>query len=887
MSDEIQEARKREESFVSHVSGTPKKTKISGKNKKGKLKKRGPLFVILFLILLAGGLIFVSQTMMPFAIVNRFREEFNSIGISSTLRSDNILDLQLSSAGSALALSETQRSAFKESNIYPVDFTSGGTHATALVFEQSSGKFTAVVPKSLIESGNPSAINSAISGALGNAEISLVNNPISTADAMNLAVFKEKYASASKIWRGGSSGWYDSVTNLTEARLAISRTRYANWATVVLNSGTKEAWKKLASGNYKTNDSGVSSYGTIVDTDADGNEVSTTTSGTIDSTSLTTQTTMDGVRNVLNSKITSIAKVAATAGCAGVEIASAIHTVMSAQQSLQYLNLATGYFEAVQSVQAGTNDGGPMNEYNEALTRKDPETGKTAIESAGLSSLFSGTAISSDDESVKTTNFESLMSSLGTLTGNVSFTAKAFQACSYIRMGVAAANFATTILNFVPVLGQATSAIHIVAKVVGRLALGVTVGAIASFIIPKILAQVTKNVIMNVATEWTGMDLGNAMFSGGHKYLGGNFQTGGGSPASKESFLAYRRAQEAVLAEEAELDRKTRSPFDITSNNTFLGSLAYSLIPFATSSSLGSAVKTFGNLFSGSLTNLLPSASAIAETDLVQSIGNCPLLESIGLIGDAYCNPYYVTDVETMDLTPSEIEDKVAELDPSNFSGTDSNGKKIINPNSRLGKKILICDQRVASLGLADAEAANILVQNPSNLIANIPLVGDIAEITSAIQTADNMPWISGQACGNSADNPYLEEVMIYSRYTEDERLFESAGFGKSSVSVMLENYYAENPLDNSYEGILARYSGMTKDDVIATLDYIDALEYIATYEPETRKNFTKNDFAYVIMESCLVNRSCETQSPLPPTRIAILAPKVEFLTPAKPKEIS
>ncbi|MBQ7802699.1 hypothetical protein IJ380_02465 [Candidatus Saccharibacteria bacterium] len=885
MSDEIREARTREESFVSHVS-------IPKTEKKKSKKKRGPLFLVVILLALAAGLIFLSQTMMPFAIINRFREEFNSIGISSTLRADNLLDLQLSSAGSTFELSSTQRTAFKESNIYPVDFTADGRHGTALVFEATHGNFRAVVPNEIAENVSGETINSAVSSALRNPEISLSLAPLSTKEAMELSAFKEKYASASKTWRGGSSGWYDSIMDLTEARLAISRTRYSNWATVVLNSGTKEAWKKLASGNYRARDSGVSSFGTIVDVDENGNEVPTTNSGTIDSSSLTSQTTVDGVRNALNSKITSVAKVAATAGCAGVEILSAIHTVMSAQQSLQYLNLATGYFEAVQSVQAGKNDGAPMNEYNDALTRKDPETGKTAMESAGLSSLFSGTKVSSSDESVKTTNFETLMSSLGTLTGNVNFTAKAFQACSYIRMGVAAANFATTILNFIPVLGQATTAIHIVAKVVGKLALGISVGAIASFIIPKILAHVTKNIISNVATEWTGEDLGNALSSGANKYLGGNFQTGGGTAASKESLAVYRRAQETVLAEEAEFDRKTRSPFDITSNNTFLGSLTYSLIPLATTSSLGASIKTFGNLVSNSLTTLLPSASAIAETDLMDSIGECPLLESVGLIGDPYCNPYFVTEVSTISDSPEEIVKKVEEFDSNNFLGEKENGQKIINPKSNLGKKILICDQRIAGLGIADATAASILVDQPSTLVGNIPLLGDIAEITSALQTAENQAWISGLACGNTPENPYREEIEVYSRYTEDERLFEAEGiFAKSAATALVEDFYEKNPLDNSYEGILARYSGMTKEDVIATLDYIDALKFIADYNPETRKNFSENSVpnktAYAIIESCLVNRSCETQRTLPSAGMAILVRKVEFLTPAKPKEIS
>lgn len=54
----------------------------------------------------------------------------------------------------------------------------------------------------------------------------------------------------------------------------------------------------------------------------------------------------------------------------------------------------------------------------------------------------------------------------------------------------------------------------------------------------------------------------------------------------------------------------------------------------------------------------------------------------------------------------------------------------------------------------------------------------------------------------------------------------------KSSVTAYLEKYYEEHPLDNSYEGILARRSGLTKEQVIAYLDKLDYLAKILEYDP-------------------------------------------------------
>ena len=53
----------------------------------------------------------------------------------------------------------------------------------------------------------------------------------------------------------------------------------------------------------------------------------------------------------------------------------------------------------------------------------------------------------------------------------------------------------------------------------------------------------------------------------------------------------------------------------------------------------------------------------------------------------------------------------------------------------------------------------------------------------------------------------------------------------KSSVSAFLDKYYEKHPLDNSYEGILARRSGLTKD-IVTLLDYAEDLVFLANYNP-------------------------------------------------------
>jgi hypothetical protein len=62
----------------------------------------------------------------------------------------------------------------------------------------------------------------------------------------------------------------------------------------------------------------------------------------------------------------------------------------------------------------------------------------------------------------------------------------------------------------------------------------------------------------------------------------------------------------------------------------------------------------------------------------------------------------------------------------------------------------------------------------------------------------------------------------------------ESAGIiEQSSVAKFLDEYYEKNPIDDSYEGMIARYSGLTKDQVAAVFDIGEYYEWLANYDPK------------------------------------------------------
>ena len=61
-------------------------------------------------------------------------------------------------------------------------------------------------------------------------------------------------------------------------------------------------------------------------------------------------------------------------------------------------------------------------------------------------------------------------------------------------------------------------------------------------------------------------------------------------------------------------------------------------------------------------------------------------------------------------------------------------------------------------------------------------------------------------------------------------------------VLAYLQEYDATHPEDNSFEGILARISGQTKDDIAMMLEFVDYSTKIANYDPSTRYVFGQNE---------------------------------------------
>lgn len=421
----------------------------------------------------------------------------------------------------------------------------------------------------------------------------------------------------------------------------------------------------------------------------------------------------------------SVANMAVNGICAVTAFIGTVQVAIAAQQGLQLIQLVSSYFEAIDKVKAGDGVDSPINEMSTWLTQpadvvvaeqadgsnenrenehfydvKDvtKKTGTTAMQSEGIAYLYGGGAINPSDPSVENFNIASKIE--GVMKG-IGAGMSTFAACAAAKMTTAIIGAITDMIELftclIPGVGWAKCLFDLGAKFVGSvgssIAIATAISSAAKVLAPIFISAFTKDLLSGIAGE----DLGNALVSGSNIFMSANARNGGQAVASRDAYIAYRVEQEKVLAEKARYERETLSPFDASSPNTFLGSLTNQLIKFSTTTSAPANIISFaGGIVSSAFKSLLPTASAIDISEDIMTEEEfenlCPTLASIGAIGDAYCNPYVITDTSTLGMDPEDVVDKIKSQLIDNGEDDPDTGK--IKKHSNLANYILYCDGR-------------------------------------------------------------------------------------------------------------------------------------------------------------------------------------------------
>ena len=863
----------------------------------GFLKKRGPLITIVMLLLGGGGLMLGSQSLMPFSLLAQFQENFDSIKTISELRSNSFLKYQLDPnrvknpiratmfGSTKFKITARQESKLNKQgitvdrNFEYVDSSGGTKRVTVLKFDDGSGFEPIIIaPNEDIAARIPSATETGHAFSFDRAY-------------SDIADFRNGYIAGSKTWRGAVGAWFDEITVKMLQSNSITRNRFKNFQERVKaehGGNTKSAAvammkervdnevevsaRNTDGGEESYEDDGETHTRNDVASDSAGNSGVKGDSGTGSKATLDKaiykgnkaqiEAYLNDFGNSLGSKASSIASAAVNLACTVFNFIGAVNLMLVAHESLQIIQLVSGYFEAIQKVQAGDGYDSPLNDLSNGLTTPYDTTdddgnvvraNMTAMASEGITALYGNSAVNQDDVSVSSFNISGRLS---TILGALGTSVSSFWGCSIAKAGAAIAGIAIDIATIVGCVlsfgvGCVVSAIANASASMGSgIALSAVIQTASSLLAPLLFKVFSRDIISTLAGE----DLGNALLSGANMYMGLNHRSGGGSPTGADGLETFIAAQQEVIANEAQYQRETRNPFDVSSQYTFMGSLMTNVIGVAAqSSSLLGMMSALSSVVGQSVSVLSPIASAVTMKETIGSVGDCPDLESIGAVGDAFCNPYIVSDVATVsgdEWDPATVVEKVDDLNGLVRKDDETEVPEIAK-NSNLAKYVVFCANRESPFGVADQNIVNELSSwgtvdtsiAAADIVANgaiggVPVIGDAVDLIGNSIAMANYGWVSGESCvqGNTVSapsSPNWDEVKYYQRFVEDQRLAENMGLvEESAVTAFLNEYYEEHPRDNSYEGILARKTGMTKDAVIAVLDELDYITFLAEYDP-------------------------------------------------------
>lgn len=235
----------------------------------------------------------------------------------------------------------------------------------------------------------------------------------------------------------------------------------------------------------------------------------------------------------------------------------------------------------------------------------------------------------------------------------------------------------------------------------------------------------------------------------------------GATAGDAEAVTQYARLNSEILAMDAKVDRMNRSPFDITSKNTFLGLIVYNFAisaRFSDSSMFAKSTVLFDNA-SKAVASLLPGAYADETDGYLSSFGACETYGTVGAVGTAQCSEISTFDTSTLNDPFNDAGFKRFVEENTTLSG----GTRTIDEDSVLADFIKYNNEKITPLGVIDGGILESLNSGSSS----ISFVSDILSmIKNFLGTSDNDKRIAnGAAFVNSSKNSDWQKYKYAQRY--------------------------------------------------------------------------------------------------------------------------
>ncbi|MBR2753934.1 hypothetical protein IKG33_03475 [Candidatus Saccharibacteria bacterium] len=331
--------------------------------------------------------------------------------------------------------------------------------------------------------------------------------------------------------------------------------------------------------------------------------------------------------------------------------------------------------------------------------------------------------------------------------------------------------------------------------------------AASAAVLEKVSPTISSSLVDNSYKTIRGEAAGEFLVEGAVNVGKELAKASGATAGDAEAITKYARLNSTVLAMDAKVDRMNRSPFDITSKNTFLGSIFYKIAILNNSFSGNFAgVKTFAKLTSSSVLSLLPITYADETEGYLTTFGDCETYGTILAEGSPQCAEVATFDTSTLE-NPFNDPGFVSFIEKN--TTLSSSGSRTINQNSDLEKFILYNDERLTPLGVVDGGILES-VRGSSSSVSFISNILNMIKTSLGASEAENR-IATGAIFVNSASNPdwgtykYAQRYVSLARatavlkqYSSDETAYNNILYfegEENPVAALLKDYYAR--LDN------------------------------------------------------------------------------------------
>ncbi|MBO4812541.1 hypothetical protein J5491_00065 [Candidatus Saccharibacteria bacterium] len=307
---------------------------------------------------------------------------------------------------------------------------------------------------------------------------------------------------------------------------------------------------------------------------------------------------------------------------------------------------------------------------------------------------------------------------------------------------------------------------------------------------------VDKSLVNNSFDDIQGINLGQALVQGALETSKTLSRAGGGANADEAAVRSYLKLSSEIAAMDAMVDRNTKSPFDITSKNTFLGSIVYNLAFSHHKSNIGNITTLFGNVLKSvgtSMLRLMPKSYADSAEGYLSNFGDCEHYASVNAAGTAGCSEIVTFDTSTLDDPYSNPE--FIEFVENNTT-LNSSGERKVNEGSVLADYIIYNNERETPLGVIDGGIIKSRQQDSSS----IGFESDPLELVeNYLGASDEDVWFAkGGDFVNSSNNPEWQTYKYAQRYVSLARAAENLKMytnDKTAYNNLLFFEGTENPV--------------------------------------------------------------------------------------------